>query len=80
MARISAYKFVSPIAGGGVKSPTVAAASQNLVALNNVGFSLTGIAGTVKDLHRISFCVKKNSTLDNTYKLYHTFQSIFENK
>ena len=63
MARISAYKFVSPIAGGGVKSPTVAAASQNLVALNNVGFSLTGIAGTVKDLHRISLLTIKNDKL-----------------
>lgn len=63
MARISAYKFVSPIAGGSNKSPTVAAASRNLVALNNIGYSLTGIANTVNDLHRISLLQVKNDKL-----------------
>ncbi len=63
MARISAYKFVSPIAGGSNKSPTVAAASRNLVALNNIGFSLTGIANTVNDLHKISLLTVKNDKL-----------------
>ena len=63
MARISAYKFVSPVASGRDKSPLTSAATKNLTALNNIGYSLTGIANTVKDLHRISQLTVKNDKL-----------------
>ena len=63
MARISAYKFVSPVASGSDKSPLTSAATKNLTALNNIGFSLTGIANTVKDLHSISVLTVKNDKL-----------------
>ncbi len=62
MAKLQTYKFVNPGVSN-VKSPTVAAARRQTLALNRLGSTISGIGSVVKDIENISIAQIKNDRL-----------------
>ena len=62
MAKLQAYKFVNPGVSN-LKSPTVAAARKQTLALNRLGGTISGIGSVVSDIEKISIRQIKNDKL-----------------
>ncbi len=62
MAKLQTYKFVNPGVSN-VKSPTVAAARKQTLALNRLGSTISGIGTVVSDIEKISIAQIKNDKL-----------------
>ncbi len=62
MAKLQTYKFVNPGISN-VKSPTVAAARKQTLALNRLGSTISGIGTVVSDIEKISIAQIKNDRL-----------------
>ena len=62
MAKLQTYKFVNPGVSN-VKSPTVAAARRQTLALNRLGSTISGIGTVVSDIEKISIAQIKNDKL-----------------
>ena len=62
MAKLQTYKFVNPGVSN-TKSPTVAAARRQTLALNRLGSTISGIGSVVKDIENISLAQIKNDQL-----------------
>ena len=62
MAKLQAYKFVNPGVSN-LKSPTVAAARKQTLALNRLGGTISSIGTLVSDIERISIRQIKNDKL-----------------
>ena len=62
MAKLQAYKFVNPGVSS-LKSPTVAAARKQTLALNRLGSTISGIGTVVSDIEKISIAQIKNDRL-----------------
>ncbi len=62
MAKLQTYKFVNPGVSN-VKSPTVAAARRQTLALNRLGSTISGIGSVVKDIENISIAQVKHDKL-----------------
>ena len=62
MAKLQTYKFVNPGVSN-TKSPTVAAARRQTLALNRLGGTISGIGSVVSDIERISIRQIKNDKL-----------------
>ena len=62
MAKLQTYKFVNPGVSN-TKSPTVAAARRQTLALNRLGSTISGIGSVVSDIERISIRQIKNDKL-----------------
>jgi len=62
VAKLQTYKFVNPGISN-VKSPTVAAARKQTLALNRLGSTISGIGTVVSDIEKISIAQIKNDRL-----------------
>ena len=62
MAKLQAYKFVNPGVSN-LKSPTVAAARKQTLALNRLGGTISSIGTVVSDIEKISIRQIKNDKL-----------------
>ncbi len=62
MAKLQTYKFVNPGVSN-TKSPTVAAARKQTLALNRLGSTISGIGTVVSDIEKISIAQIKNDRL-----------------
>ena len=62
MAKLQAYKFVNPGVSS-LKSPTVAAARKQTLALNRLGGTISSIGTVVSDIEKISIRQIKNDKL-----------------
>ena len=62
MAKLQTYKFVNPGVSN-TKSPTVAAARRQTLALNRLGSTISGIGSVVKDIENISIAHVKHDKL-----------------
>ena len=62
MAKLQTYKFVNPGVSN-TKSPTVAAARKQTLALNRLGSTISGIGSVVSDIEKISIAQIKNDRL-----------------
>ena len=62
MAKLQTYKFVNPGVSN-TKSPTVAAARRQTLALNRLGSTISGIGSVVKDIENISIAQVKHDKL-----------------
>ena len=62
MAKLQTYKFVNPGVSN-TKSPTVAAARRQTLALNRLGSTISGIGTVVSDIEKISIAQIKNDRL-----------------
>ena len=62
MAKLQAYKFVNPGVSN-LKSPTVAAARKQTLALNRLGGTISSIGKVVSDIEKISIRQIKNDKL-----------------
>ena len=62
MAKLQTYKFVNPGVSN-VKSPTVAAARKQTLALNRLGSTISGIGTVVSDIEKISIAQVKHDKL-----------------
>jgi len=62
VAKLQGYKFVNPGVST-TKSPTVAAARRQTLALNRLGSTISGIGSVVKDIENISIAHVKHDKL-----------------
>tara|TARA_B100001029_G_scaffold75196_1_gene61440 strand:+ start:160 stop:2958 length:2799 start_codon:yes stop_codon:yes gene_type:complete len=62
VAKLQTYKFVNPGVSN-TKSPTVAAARKQTLALNRLGSTISGIGTVVSDIEKISIAQIKNDRL-----------------
>ena len=60
MAKVVAYKLVSPPAG--IKNPAAIAARSQLFAINRVGNTVSSMADSLNDIAKISNAFKRTET------------------